>query len=87
MAWADSGRDLRMRVYKKVLNLNLSQFDKTPIGTLTTRTINDIESINDIFSEGLIPIIADLLSIIAILIAMFYTNWQLTLICLIPFPL
>ena len=79
-------KDLRTRVYKKVLNLNLSQFDKTPIGTLTTRTINDIESINDIFSEGLIPIIADLLSIIAILIAMFYTNWQLTLICLIPFP-
>jgi ATP-binding cassette subfamily B protein len=79
-------KDLRIKVYRKVLNLNLSQFDKTPIGTLTTRTINDIESINDIFSEGLIPIIADLLSIIAILIAMFYTNWQLTLICLIPFP-
>ena len=40
-------------VYKKILGLNLSQFDKTPIGTLTTRTINDIESINDIFAEGL----------------------------------
>ena len=80
-------RDLRVRVYRKVLSLNLSQFDKTPIGTLTTRTINDIEAINDVFSEGLIPIIADLLSIIAILMAMFWTNWQLTLICLIPFPL
>jgi ATP-binding cassette subfamily B protein len=67
--------------------LNLSQFDKTPIGTLTTRTINDIESINDIFSEGLIPLVADFLSIIAILIAMFWTNWQLTLVCLIPFPI
>ncbi len=80
-------KDLRVKVYEKVLNLNLSQFDKTPIGTLTTRTINDIESINDIFSEGLIPIIADFLSIIAILVAMFYTNWQLTLVCLIPFPI
>jgi ATP-binding cassette subfamily B protein len=79
-------KDLRVKVYEKVLNLNLSQFDRTPIGTLTTRTINDIESINDIFSEGLIPIIADFLSIIAILAAMFYTNWQLTLVCLIPFP-
>ncbi|MFZ9660872.1 MAG: ABC transporter ATP-binding protein [Chitinophagaceae bacterium] len=79
-------RDLRLKVYNKILRLNLSQFDKTPIGTLTTRTINDIESINDIFSEGLIPIIADMLSIIAILMAMFFTNWQLTLICLIPFP-
>lgn len=79
-------KDLRVEVYKKVINLNLSQFDKTPIGTLTTRTINDIESINDIFSEGLIPLIADFLSIIAVLAAMFWTNWQLTLVCLIPFP-
>jgi ATP-binding cassette, subfamily B, multidrug efflux pump len=79
-------KDLRIEVYKKVLHLNLSQFDKTPIGTLTTRTINDIESINDIFSEGLIPLIADFLSIVAILVAMFWTNWQLTLVCLIPFP-
>jgi ATP-binding cassette, subfamily B, multidrug efflux pump len=80
-------RDLRVQVYRKILSLNLTQFDKTPIGTLTTRTINDIEAINDVFSEGLIPIVADLLSIIAILTAMFWTNWQLTLICLIPFPL
>ena len=58
-------KDLRITVYKKVLSLNPSQFDKTPIGTLTTRTINDIESVNNIFSDGLIPIIADLLSIIS----------------------
>ncbi|MFX9142789.1 ABC transporter transmembrane domain-containing protein, partial [Acinetobacter baumannii] len=56
--------DLRTAVYKKVLGLNLRQFDQTPIGTLTTRTINDIESINEIFSDGLIPIVADLLTII-----------------------
>jgi ATP-binding cassette, subfamily B, multidrug efflux pump len=79
-------KDLRVAVYKKVLSLNLSQYDKTPIGTLTTRTINDIEAINDIFSEGLIPIVSDLLSIISILLFMFLANWQLTLICLIPFP-
>ena len=79
-------KDLRVTVYKKVLHLNLRQFDKTPIGTLTTRTVDDIERINDIFAEGLIPIIADILSIIAVLTYMFYTDWQLTLICLIPFP-
>lgn len=79
-------KDLRVRVYKKILGLNLSQFDKTPIGTLTTRTINDIEAINDIFSDGLIPIIADLLSIIAVLIFMFWVDWKLTLISLAPFP-
>jgi ATP-binding cassette, subfamily B, multidrug efflux pump len=80
-------KDMRVAVYKKILNLNLSQFDKTPIGTLTTRTINDIESINDIFSDGLVPIIADLLSIISVLAFMFWTDWQLTLIALIPFPI
>ncbi|MDP4213679.1 MAG: ABC transporter ATP-binding protein [Bacteroidota bacterium] len=79
-------KDLRVSVYKKILGLNLSQFDKTPIGTLTTRTINDIEAINDIFSEGLIPIVSDLLTIISVLLFMFWGNWQLTLICLIPFP-
>lgn len=79
-------KDLRVKVYNKVLGLNLSQFDKTPIGTLTTRTINDIESINDIFSEGLIPIIADILSIIAILACMFWIDWRLALISFSPFP-
>ncbi|MEO6905849.1 MAG: ABC transporter ATP-binding protein [Ginsengibacter sp.] len=80
-------KDLRVTVYKKVLNLNLSQFDKTPIGTLTTRTINDIESINDIFSNGLIPIISDLLSIVSILLFMFFQDWRLSLISLAPFPI
>jgi len=80
-------KDLRVTVYKKVLSLNLSQFDKTPIGTLTTRTINDIESINDIFSNGLIPIISDLLSIISILLFMFSADWRLSLISLAPFPI
>ena len=80
-------KDLRVSVFNKVINLNLSQFDKTPIGTLTTRTINDIESINDIFSDGLIPIIADLLSIISILFVMFWVDWKLALISLTPFPI
>jgi ATP-binding cassette subfamily B protein len=80
-------KDMRIAVYRKIVGLNLSQFDKTPIGTLTTRTINDIESINDIFSDGLIPIIADLLTIVFTLGTMFWINWKLTLISLIPFPI
>jgi len=80
-------KDLRVTVYKKILSLNLRQFDKTPIGTLTTRTINDIESINDIFANGLIPIISDLLSIISILLFMFLSDWRLSLISLVPFPI
>jgi ATP-binding cassette subfamily B protein len=80
-------KDLRVSVFDKILHLNLRQFDKTPIGTLTTRTINDIETISDIFSEGLIPILADFLTIITVLGFMFYINWELTLVCLIPFPI
>ena len=79
-------KDLRVSTYQKIIRLNLSQFDKTPIGTLTTRTINDIESVNDIFSDGLIPIIADLLSIASVLTYMFWVDWRLTLVCLAPFP-
>lgn len=80
-------KDLRVTVYNKILHLNLTQFDKTPIGTLTTRTINDIESINDIFSDGLIPILADLLTILITLATMFWIDWRLTLVALIPFPI
>ncbi|MBL0884618.1 MAG: ABC transporter ATP-binding protein, partial [Chitinophagaceae bacterium] len=80
-------KDMRIAVYKKILGLNLRQFDKTPIGTLTTRTIDDIERINDIFSDGLIPIIADLLTIIITLATMFWMDWRLTLISLAPFPI
>lgn len=80
-------KDMRVATYKKIMHLNLSQFDKTPIGTLTTRTINDIESVNDIFSDGLVPIIADLLSIVCVLTFMIWTDWQLTLVALIPFPI
>jgi ATP-binding cassette subfamily B multidrug efflux pump len=80
-------RDLRNKVYQKIMYWEMRQFDKTPIGTLTTRTINDIESINDIFSDGLIPIIADFLTIVVTLTTMFVINWKLTLICLIPFPI
>ncbi len=89
MAWLGQQvvRDLRNTVYDKIMHWEMRQFDKTPIGTLTTRTINDIESINDIFSDGLIPILADLLTIIVTLITMFLINWELTLICLIPFPI
>ncbi len=80
-------KDMRIKVYKKVLSYNLKQFDTTPIGTLTTRTINDIESVNDIFSDGLIPILSDILSIISILLFMFFVDWRLTLISIAPFPI
>lgn len=80
-------RDLRQRVYSHVLGLNLRYFDRTPLGTATTRTINDVEAINDIFAEGVITILSDLLTIVAVLLVMFFSSWQLTLVCLSVMPL
>ena len=80
-------RDLRVRIFNHVTRLNLSYFDKTPIGQSTTRTINDIEAINTIFSEGSITILADLLTLVAVMAMMFYTSWKLTLVVLCVFPL
>ncbi|MEM7103176.1 MAG: ABC transporter ATP-binding protein [Bacteroidota bacterium] len=80
-------RDLRVTVFKHITNLKLQYFDRTPIGTSTTRTINDIETINTVFSQGVITIIADLLTLVAVLAIMFITSWKLTIVCLITFPL
>jgi ATP-binding cassette subfamily B protein len=79
--------DLRNRVYNHILSLRLSYFDKTPVGTNTTRVINDLETVNSVFSEGLITIAADILSLLTVLILMFWTSIKLTLICLVTFPL
>ncbi|MEM1218341.1 MAG: ABC transporter ATP-binding protein [Bacteroidota bacterium] len=79
-------RDLRVRVFNHLSSLRLNYFDRTPIGTSTTRTINDIETINTIFTQGVITIIADLLTLFAVLGIMFYTSWRLTLICLTTMP-
>ncbi|MCH2081632.1 MAG: ABC transporter ATP-binding protein/permease [Saprospiraceae bacterium] len=79
-------KDLRVSVFKHISNLQLKYFDRTPIGTSTTRTINDIETINTVFSQGVITIIADLLTLFAVLAIMLYTSWKLTLICLTTMP-
>jgi ATP-binding cassette subfamily B protein len=79
--------DIRNKVFRKVLFQNISFYDRTPIGTLTTRTINDIEAINDIFSEGIISIVADVMTILAIITVMLVTDWKLTMVCLATFPL
>ena len=79
-------RDLRVRVFKHISNLRLGYFDKTPIGTSTTRTINDIETINTVFSQGVITIFADLLTLFVVLIIMLITSWKLTIVCLTVLP-
>ncbi|MFM9946718.1 MAG: ABC transporter ATP-binding protein [Saprospiraceae bacterium] len=80
-------RDLRVRIFRHITSLRLSYFDRTPVGTSTTRTINDIETINSVFSEGVMTIIADLLTLFAVLGIMFYTSWKLTLVCMTVLPI
>ncbi len=80
-------RDLRVKVFNHITSLNLKYFDRTPIGQSTTRTINDIEAINTIFSEGSVTILADLVTIFAVLFVMFFTSWKLTFVVLSVFPL
>jgi len=80
-------RDLRVNVFNHITKLRLKYFDQTPIGQLITRTVSDLETISDIFSEGLIVIIGDILQVAAILTVMFYTDWELTVVILLPMPL
>ncbi len=79
-------RDLRVRVFNHISKLKLTYFDRTPIGTSTTRTINDIETINQIFSQGAITIVADILTVFAVLAVMLITSVELTLVCLVTMP-
>ncbi|MXV15885.1 ABC transporter ATP-binding protein [Hufsiella ginkgonis] len=80
-------RDLRIKVFNHITALRLSYFDRTPIGMLITRTVSDLETIADIFSEGLISILGDLLLVIGIVIFMAVKDWKLTLVVLVPLPL
>jgi ATP-binding cassette, subfamily B, multidrug efflux pump len=80
-------KDIRVRLYKHLLKLRLKFFDNTPIGRLVTRNVSDIETLADVFSEGLAAIIGDLLQIITILGVMFYIDWKLTLVSLCTLPL
>lgn len=80
-------KDLRMKVYVYLTSLRLKFYDKTPVGTLVTRTVSDIETIADVFSEGLINITGDILQIIFILIMMFYSDWKLSIVSLSVLPI
>ena len=80
-------RDLRLQTYKKIINFKQQYFDKNPIGALVTRVVSDIETISDIFSQGLLVIIADILKLIIVIIVMFVTDWRLALFSLASIPL
>ncbi len=80
-------RDIRQKLFKHMLSFRMKYFDQTPIGSLVTRLISDIEAIAEVFSSGMIEIVGDLLMLFFVIFIMFYSNWQLTLLTLIPIPL
>jgi len=79
-------QDLRAKIFKHILSLRMKYFDNTPIGTLVTRSISDIETIADIFSQGLLVIIAELLKLFVVVSMMFYVDWRLALIAMLTIP-
>jgi ATP-binding cassette subfamily B multidrug efflux pump len=80
-------RDIRTKLYEHIVNLRLRFFDKTPIGRLVTRSISDVETLADVFSEGLAAMLGDLLQIVFILAFMFIQDWRLALLSLSTIPL
>ncbi len=80
-------KDIRIRLYQHLLKLKLKFFDNTPIGRLVTRNVSDIETLSNVFSEGLAALIGDLLQLIVLIAVMFYMDWKLTLISLSTLPL
>lgn len=79
--------DLRQKLYAKVMGFKLRYFDRTPIGTLVTRVISDIETIDDIFSQGLLMIMGDILKLVVVVVVMFVVNWKLALLSMVPIPI
>jgi len=80
-------KDLRTEIYNHINQLKLQYFDKTAIGTLVTRVVSDIETIADIFSNGILVIFGDILKLVAVVTVMFYVDWQLALIALSTIPI
>lgn len=80
-------RDIRVKLYRHLLSLKLKFFDKTPIGRLVTRNVSDIETLSNVFSEGIAALIGDLLQLVFLMGYMFYLDWRLTLVSLSTLPL
>lgn len=79
--------DLRSKLFSHVTRFKLRYFDRTPIGRLVTRVVSDIETIAEIFSQGILVILGDILKLVVVVAVMFIYNWQLTLLVLLPVPI
>lgn len=79
--------DLRKKMVRHILRFNTKYFDRTPVGSMVTRVVSDIEAISEVFSAGLMEIFSDLLTLLVVLCAMLYMNWELTILTMIPIPI
>jgi ATP-binding cassette subfamily B protein len=79
--------DLRMEVFSHLQKLDMAYFDRNPVGRLMTRTINDVETLNELFSTGVVGLLEDLCIVLGIAMAMLWLDWKLALVCLAAFPL
>lgn len=80
-------RDIRIKLFNHLIRLKLKFFDKTPIGRLVTRNVSDIETLSNVFSEGIAALIGDLLQLVFLMGFMLYLDWRLTLVSLSTLPL
>lgn len=78
--------DLRVEVFRHLQRLSLGFFDRNPVGRLMTRVTNDVETLNELFSSGVVTVFGDLFTVLFIVIAMFLLDWRLALVTLTVLP-
>lgn len=80
-------RDMRVKIFNHILKFKMSYFDTNSVGRLVTRVVSDVETIAAFFSNGVFTIVSDILKMLAVIVVMFYINWQLTLFALAVLPI
>jgi ATP-binding cassette subfamily B multidrug efflux pump len=78
--------DLRMEIFSHLQRQDMAYFDRNPVGRLMTRTVNDVETLNELFSTGVVGLLGDLFTVLGIAVVMLWLDWQLALVCLAAFP-
>lgn len=79
--------DLRTEVFSHLQRQDMAYFDRNPVGRLMTRTINDVETLNELFSTGVVGLLEDVCIVFGIAAVMLWLDWKLALVCLAAFPL
>ncbi len=78
--------DLRMHIFSHLQKQDLAYFDRNAVGRLMTRTINDVETLNELFSTGVVGLVSDIATVFGIAVIMLWLDWRLALVCLAAFP-